>query len=225
MILTVKQILKLKPSFSFAIHAGDLLFSTSDVKTIMRTNYGKQGFLYENDYDNETESEVATAFCDLWNVYMNNEQDNLNKIGIALKKQYDPLSNYDKEENETIKETRGNDVLTMQKGTTNTTTLGTYESKVTVSTYDSSLKDETKETKGHLVGNSDTEALTGTNTDTQTYGDKDITRNNVTKGNIGVTTSQEMLLSELKIRQFNLVNEVVAKFIRLYCFTFWEGRF
>lgn len=225
MIMLVKEILKVKSTydFSFAVDTptGTATIQNDIIRDLMRQLYGKQAFCYENDNENETGNEVATAFCAIWHTFILTEQDNLSRIYKALATDYNPLENYDKTEHETNKTEHKNDVLTMLKGTTITTTYGQYEENTAVSTYEASEKDERTTTKGHKPNSSDIEGVTGQNTDTTQYGDIDTTRHNETHGNIGVRSSQELALQELGLRQYNFTLEVVKKFIGLYCFTYW----
>lgn len=225
MIMLIKEILKINTTFDFsfavATDESSVMIQNDIIRDIMRQLFGKQAFCYENDYENETAEQVASAFSAMWHTFLSTEQDNLDNIYSALTKKYNPLENYDKTEHETHKTQHKNDVLTMQKGTTITTTYGQYEENTSVSTYEAGEKDERTITKGHRPNSSDIEGASGTNTDTTQYGDIDITRDNRISGNIGVTTSQQMLQSEIEIRQYNFTYEVVKKFVRLYCFTYW----
>ena len=225
MIMLIKEILKVNSSFNFsfavATDESSVVIQNDIIRDIMRQLFGKQAFCYENDYENETAEEVASAFGVLWHTFLSTEQDNFDNIYTALTKKYNPLENYDKTEHETNNTKHKDDVLRMQKGTTITTTYGQYEENTRVSTYEAGEKDERTITKGHRPNSSDIEGASGTNTDTTQYGDIDITKDNHISGNIGVTTSQQMLQSEIEIRQYNFVLEVVKKFVRLYCFTYW----
>ena len=221
MILQVRKIFKLLQIGDFGFSAYNIIFSNAAVRTYIKINFGKQAFCYENDDENETEIEVAAAFLDIWHTFIENEQLNLEKIGRAIYMEYNPIENYDRTEHETNNTKHKNDILTMQKGTTTTTTYGQYEENIAVSTYEAAEKDERTTTKGHRPNSSDIEGVSGQNTDTTQYGDIDVTRDSHISGNVGVTTSQQMLLSEYQVRQFNLLHEVCNKFIRLYCFTYW----
>lgn len=225
MIMLIREILKIKSSFDFSFtvdtETETETIQNDVIREIMRQLYGKQAFCYENDEENEDGNEVATAFCSIWHTYILTEQNNFNSIYKALSIAYNPLENYDKTEHETNNTKHKNDIVTMQKGTTTTTTYGQYEENTSVSTYEASEKDERTTTKGHRPNSSDIEGLSGTDTDTTQYGDIDITRDNHTSGNVGVTTSQQMLLSEVNVRQYNFILEVIKKFVQLYCFTYW----
>jgi len=66
----------------------------------------------------------------------------------------------------------------------------------------------------HSGSTSDTGTVkdTGQSTNTGT-----ITRSKIEKGNIGVTTTQQMIKEEREIAEFNLVNYIVRSFIERFC--------
>ena len=75
--------------------------------------------------------------------------------------------------------------------------------------------DFTTITHGHVISNSDTESIT--------HGEKivhegDVTRNNHTSGNIGVTTSQQMLEQEIELSaKLNVIKMIVDSFKERFC--------
>lgn len=100
---------------------------------------------------------------------------------------------------------------------TNTHTVSAYDSNTFVNDHSDSgsgsdvfsYDNETKTTIGThgLTYNSETKSTSGSNvTDNDTTG-KSITHSEI-KGNIGVTTSQQMIESEIELRKFNLINEM-----------------
>lgn len=117
----------------------------------------------------------------------------------ALSIDYDPLYNYDRTEEWTEDET----------GTGNTKSSGSNsnQSDNLVVAYESDTLHEKER-----------DTVTGTNT---IDSDINTTRNNIRKGrtygNIGVTTSQQMLESELDIAKFNLIQQIVDIFKTEFC--------
>ncbi len=111
--------------------------------------------------------------------------------------EYDPISNYDMTEQMT------NDITTHQFGHTNTRTDNTDE---TVETEKAGFNSSeyTPVDKVSTKGNAGTVAdvETGTNTDTRNYR---LTR----KGNVGVTTSQQMIESDRKLWLWDFFDSVV----------------
>lgn len=120
-----------------------------------------------------------------------------NKEYATLSLQYNPINNYDMTEHMT------NDITTHQFGHTNTRTDNTNETSETEkagfnsSTYAPVDKVSTKGNAGTVA-----DVETGTNTDTRNYL---LTRS----GNIGVTTSQQMIESERKLWLWNFFDEIV----------------
>lgn len=222
MILPVKKILSLIPaSRSLEITADGVTFSNAQTRAYIRANFANQAFLYENDDETETEQDVANCFYDIWLLYLDMYDDSIDKSMIALRTEYNPLENYDRTESGGETESRDPNGRTYTYNSTTTTTAGLYGDKTEVSTYDSGLKDERKSLRGHETNEHDTEAKTGTDGVTDTFGDRTTTRNSRVHGNIGVTTSQQMLAAELEIRRYNLFADYINRFIRTYCFTFW----
>ena len=145
----------------------------------------------------------------------------------ALNIEYDPLNNYDRHE---IIEDATSD---FQKGNTKnesgSDTTSTTESKVEtddITDYDESAFNETAPTaksKTTLDGeiNSFTQDLGQTtsdsNTDTSLEKDGTYKRQAHLYGNIGVTTSQQMLQSELDLGYWNLIDRITDLFLREFC--------
>lgn len=221
MILTIKQILKLKPLYDFGVNLIYCTYLSADVKNLLSFNFGKQGFMYENDDENETESEVANAFVEIWNTFLNTNSANFEHMALALSKDFNPIENYDRQEVETIENEPRTDQYIQQKGTTTTTTLGAYKTDTKVSTYNSAEKDTQSETRGHVTDNNDTVVTSGADTDTTIHGKELITRRNTTHGNIGVRSGQELLQQSYSVGQYNLILEILKTFVRTYCFTYW----
>lgn len=221
MILKISKILALVPTLSFAFTADETTFSNEAVRMYLNQQFGTQGFLYENDTENETETEVATNFHTIFQAFIGIVQDSIDKQMSALMTDYAPLENYLRHEYETTTFEHEDDKNTTTYGDTVTNTYGQYKEQTTVSTYESGLKDEKSFQKGHLPNNNDTENHTGTTTNKTEYGDRYDTRVNEVHGNIGVMSSQQMLISELQVRTFNIMEETIKRFVREYCFTYW----
>lgn len=109
----------------------------------------------------------------------------------ALEIEYDPLSNYDRREEWT------------DKGEGSTSDHSKANVKNRISAYDSDTMRPDNE--------SDTEGSSGSS----------LSSKNVRKGrawgNIGVTTSQQMLESELSVARFNIYEQIADVFCSEYC--------
>ena len=163
-----------------------------------------------------------------------------NRIYTASKLSYNPIENYNRTETETIvtdgrdqhsgadeHRNTGTDTQTVQ-GQSSETNSGTDSNMNSIASYDSSdlyNHDESRFTHGHSVQDS----TTGSNS-TQ-YGkieifnhgeiidkDESITRENHTSGNIGVTTSQQMLEQEIEISaKLNIFRIICDSFKERFC--------
>lgn len=167
-------------------------------------------------YISDDLTEVASIISNLAEIY-NNEYTT--KVGLLLK-DYNPIENYNSSETETT--TSENATTTGSENTTTTTTNSTTEdsglSTNKVSPYDSENFNNDNST-------TTTNTTTGNATDTTTINDTGNMSSNGTtsrtltrKGNIGVTTTQQMIESEYELRAKNLVFEFlekVSKFILL----------
>lgn len=129
-------------------------------------------------------------------------KDNWNKKYNALMSEYNPIENYRRETQGTRQDTTEN-TRTGQNTTTGTDTT-TDTSNDFIYGYDS---DEATPS-----GKSNSQNEINTNkTDTQNStenGTNNGTYSETVSGNIGVTTSQQMIESELQLRNYNLIDEI-----------------
>ena len=161
-------------------------------------------------------TEVASIISNLSEIY-NNEYTT--KVGLLLM-DYNPIENYNSSETESTSSenttTSGNENTTTT--TTNSTTENSGDTTNKVSPYDSENFNNDNNT-------TTTNTTTDNATDTTTINDSGnissngtLTRTLTRKGNIGVTTTQQMIESEYELRAKNLVFEFlekVSKFILL----------
>ena len=162
------------------------------------------------------------------------------RIHTASLLEYNPIENYRRNETESIESSKteqhsGNDT-TSHTGTesstssnTNTTTgsdSGTIDHKVTG--YDSNTlvqqsQDSTTGSSSSQDTQSGNSAVTHNTQDQLTHGEQiqhtgDDARTLLAYGNIGVTTSQEMLSQELDIApKLNTISAIVDSFIKRFC--------
>lgn len=129
-------------------------------------------------------------------------KDNWNKKYNALMSDYNPIENYRRETQGTRQDTTEN-TRTGQNTTTGTDTT-TDTSNDFIYGYDSD------EATPNGKSNSQNEINTN-KTDTQNStenGTNNGTYSETVSGNIGVTTSQQMIESELQLRNYNLIDEI-----------------
>ena len=170
------------------------------------------------------------------------------RIFTASKLEYNPIENYNRTELETISDDHtdthsGTDRTLGSKTSTNSGTdstqagntsthSGTDSNINSISSYDSnSFQSHDKTdllhgqvitdngsstiTHGHVITDSDSSSLTHGEVITH---DGDVTRENHTSGNIGVTTSQQMLEQEIEVSaKLNVIKMIVDSFRERFC--------
>ena len=121
----------------------------------------------------------------------------------ALTVQYDPLNNYDRHE-----EWTDNDKVS-GKTETAAGVNTTGQDELSVTAYDSDQYHNKEKTDSS--GTSESTGSSETNTDGTS------THSGHLYGNIGVTTSQEMLREELDVQKFNLIQQITDLFLTEFC--------
>lgn len=121
----------------------------------------------------------------------------------ALNVQYDPLNNYDRHEEWTDNDKVSGKTETVAGVNT------TGQDELSVTAYDSDQY-HNKE-KAESSGTSESTGSSETNTDGTS------THSGHLYGNIGVTTSQEMLREELDVQKFNLIQQITDLFLTEFC--------
>lgn len=129
----------------------------------------------------------------------------------ALQIEYAPLENYDRYEHWTDDGTNTGTVK--DEGKTHGESTSDGQSDEYVTTYDSDTLHLDRESKDHSEATSD--GTTG-NTNTRDLKDNSIHDGRM-HGNIGVTTSQQMLEAELKIDEWNLYEHIADIYVRELC--------
>lgn len=167
-----------------------------------------------------------------WTDFLNLTYDDFMSMWFAWNTEYKPLNNYDMSETSTSEKSHGTET------NTNTQTLGSSSTtsnsganppttKHYTTTYDSVSENRldnydlsTGETSTTLSGtNTDTNVKTYTNTTLHDLTAHDVDYNTVKRyGNIGVTTSQQMLQSEIDLRLKHLIELYLEQFCKKYMF-------
>lgn len=210
-IVRVKdKITEFSPIFSNVHFFEPLNISAVDLFNIFNMKY--YSFIYISD----DVIEIGGIISNLSKVY---ENEYTSKVNVLLT-DYNPIENYNSTETETTTTenatTTGNENTTTS--TTNSTTENSGETTNKVSPYDNenfSNDNNTNSTNTTNINGTDTTSITDSG---------NISSNGTTsrtfsrKGNIGVTTTQQMIESEYELRAKNLVFEFlekVSKFILL----------
>lgn len=145
----------------------------------------------------------------------------------AINIEYQPLNNYDRHEEWTDNNTHSDDDTIKNVGKTTDTASGEStlhddaSSELHKSAFDSSSYSPSEKT----INQDD--SVTVSKTDASGTSESDETRNNKGEfenvhkgymyGNIGVTSSQDMLQQELDVAMFNLYDRITDIFIQEYC--------
>lgn len=188
---------------------------------------------------NDVNAYYAYLVVEHFNRYINSISDNLAQMQIALETEYNPLSNYDmietnisghnqgkSEDKNTISGTITNDNQSINSDTVTNSVVPFNSSDFhdasensrnfhnrsdnTYNNYENNTVKENKE-------NTSVSDLTGDSI-TAHQTDSNILKRS---GNIGVTTSQQMLESELNIRKRNIIYEVLCTWKNKYLFGLW----
>lgn len=145
-------------------------------------------------------------------------RESITRMYKALHIEYDPLSNYDRTETTTV--ITDGESTTVNSGSDKVTTVGTNEGSSTgesetnklISAFNSDtlVPDDKNVITDGTTTRSENESTTTNDIDNSSKVDTDtvVTTESRIKGNIGVTTSQQMLQSEIEISRINFFNEV-----------------
>lgn len=154
----------------------------------------------------------------------------------ALNLEYNPLENYDRQENWTDTGNKQN-TLDFEDDTTTTTTGKTTTegssqqngfTEDQVSAFDSNSYQESEK---HVIDtdenhedevNSTNEMKNSSKQNTEGNEDTEDVHTGRIHGNVGVTTSQQMLQSELDISRFNIIQEITNLFMVELCIMVYE---
>lgn len=150
---------------------------------------------------------------DAWSL---KESPTWEKMYQALQIEYNPLENYDRSESWTESGTHGNNKTVNNSTETSGSATTNGDAKHYVTGYNSN----TEVLQSHDVttgSDSNTSSATGTGTEAETGNHSD-TRTGRVHGNIGVTTSQQMLKAEFDLApEINMYNIITRSFRNRFC--------
>ena len=157
--------------------------------------------------------EFEVLYSDPWalqnfiSIWADREQATFKRWVDALAIEYAPLENYDRHEDWT--DTLDSDGTNSTTGTNDTSTNGTVTTDV--SAYDSNgYQPKDKVTSSETIDNDTTENSTSTL-------DNEGVHTGRIHGNIGVTTSQQMLEAELDLGYWNIYSRITDMFLKEFC--------
>lgn len=148
------------------------------------------------------------------NIVKNIYLDKWNKLYNVLNSEYNPIENYNRVENTTINntgnETTNENINNSEVLTGGHTNNNTNENTHKVSAFNdenfSNDSNDINNSTDEFIYNNETKTNTGTNTSSKNNTGTNETHSTIS-GNIGVTTTQQMIVSEIELRKYNLVNE------------------
>lgn len=142
----------------------------------------------------------------------------------ALSIDYAPLENYDRKENWVENESYEEGETTSETGSTESS--GTTESDIgtenKVSAYDSNVYQPESQTGTNSEVNTSDNVATETQGERSRESDRRNVREGRAHGNIGVTTSQQMLQSELDLQKWNIYEKMSDIFITEFLIPVYE---
>lgn len=215
------KIIKLKPQqktiFNSLLELSGIDYITSEnVDTLNTMYYSIHAYLkdlsdfYEYLIKEEDEEEIVSANDEIAKVIKLRFKDKWNKIYSALLEEYNPLENYNMLQEETPDVTKTRKTNTATDITTSTSS----NSENGVVGFNSTLpnKATTSKQTGQVNVTGDSLSNQEDVEETET-GKRTLTRS----GNIGVTTSQQMLESELKLREYDFYLIVFKDLDKILC--------
>ena len=133
----------------------------------------------------------------------------------ALAIEYDPLENYDRREEWTDKKHGASAENRTSNGRTHGATSGSTDSTTThnVSAYDSSTLQPSYDDVTAGTDKSHTASTMQNTDDVKAHNAENALHTGRTHGNIGVTTSQQMLMSELDLGYWNIYEKIIDIFL------------
>lgn len=211
------------PSLTLTAEDGEghtvVIATPAQIAYLLERRYGSMRYhCYPQE---DTVESCAQEFLVDWMYESNIFSAMIQKWYDVMTQQYDPLANYDRDEKATSwigsRETkREYDEYKVS------TSEGKHEITYEDATYENAPKEREKVTDDR-TDPAET-SYEGSYTDTESQTEKNATHNNVIiKGNVGVTTSQQMATAELTLRQFNITTDFLAMFLSHHCYSV-EGR-
>ena len=152
-------------------------------------------------------------------VWSNKWQRTMTKWIDALNTKYNPLENYDRMEEWTDTNTRGENTTRSENATghDSSSSSGSGNTENTRSAYNSSVYQPHDNAASSSTGSNTSDSSTTASGTIKTDANELLKRIGRTHGNIGVTTSQQMLQSELDIAVWNIYEEITNLFMTEFC--------
>lgn len=185
-----------------------VLIKSEYVENMFRLKYGTW----------ETLDETSEDFKHTFNLYNEYMTPNLNKAIIALTAEYNPLNNYEGK-TEIIQDygQQTQNFIKGQESIKNTNNAVTDNTEDYVTSYDSSTFSPSSKNKNDY-GERISTTENGTRTDTNTINSYTNKVTEIKAGNMGVTTSQQMITEEISLRLKNIYDMYIDNFVKNVCY-------
>lgn len=210
-------------TYQYYHNAGGDLFELMDLPTginkdTLCSNILLQGGEFEVQHGNPQFIHIAIG---IWSKAW---KESFQRWVDALAIEYAPLENYDRMEHWTDEKDRTDDFdstgSSRSVGTLDNTTTDTTEN--TKSAYDSSTYQPYDKVESRTVSDTDSTDQTNTTISSDTVINDDNEHNGRIHGNIGVTTSQQMLNQELDLGYWNLYQRITQLFLQEFVIPVYE---
>lgn len=199
--------------------SGQTLYTHEQIFNELTYNYSSYFVTVSSVYRPST-----AFFVNLWLAYTDQTAANLARALAAMDAQYNPINNYDMVEKsaDARKLSKETDTTTPTGGTETTSEAYVFGLNSGATGADSDRSTTTSRplqgTKSETVTQYDNDK-TGT-VDGQTLTGHDVNEHILTRsGNIGVTTSAQMITQEIALRKNNLMRDYVREFVNRYCYS------
>lgn len=190
--------------------------TASEIFSLFEMMYGKR--LMFKQYP-ETDADIPTAIIQLTNycsIFARTYKYKYTHMLKTEKAVYNPIENYSMTENGT--DTRTPDLVTDMSNSSNSKGIGTSNSDTVtgVTTYDNTA-DFINQNKGTDSTNTETTTENTATEKTTTTGTEKTEHTLTRSGNIGVTTSQQMLQSERDLADFSTIRKFIDDIADVIC--------
>lgn len=200
-INTIKNDVPFLINNNYKVLDEDYYFSHSGEKSTSIT-YNKFYELFSSDNEIVRKQKTIQKIA---KIIINRYLDNWLKIYDAyFNTEYKALENYSmiEEENYTGKDATNTDLQTTNNGTSDNNAYGFNTTAIDGVKYGKTINDNTQDLKGDKDNN---------------FTDKTFNKTLTRSGNIGVTTSQQMLESELNLRKYDFYQQVFKDVDKILC--------
>lgn len=186
--------------------------SAAIVKGLMLDLYMSRRFPVVFPTDTQVTEQIIIDNCiNRYRIWKQSKLDNYIRAFYALQLDYAPLDNYSGIETKTIDHGH---IESVEYGKTDSTTYGRTETTETnIFGYNSGAAGAPSDKVTSTLSNGDSNETSGTDTTTHSGTDTEMIEKH---GNLGVTSSQQMINAEWELRKRNFVLEVIKDFIDTY---------